>query len=192
METTREDNPSEAWASDRLNNLVAISVALLSGFMAITKVKDDNIVQAMQQAKSEAIDTWSEYQSKKIKHHLDDMGIISIRIAQEKGSTSPVANEEITRLTAEVERYRMEEKNLEAKAKAADQLYDTLNLRDDQFDMSDATLSLALTILATVALTRKKPLLLLGWFFGMFGLVTGFAGLLAWNFHPDWLARLLS
>ena len=37
---------------DRLNNTIAISVALLSVFMAITKVKDDNICQAMLQLPS--------------------------------------------------------------------------------------------------------------------------------------------
>jgi len=53
-----------------LNRKVAISVALLSTFMAVSKVKDDNLVQAMLQAKTDAVDTWNEYQSKKLKHHL--------------------------------------------------------------------------------------------------------------------------
>src|ERR1043166_7558874 len=51
-------------------NWIAVSVALLSAFMAVTKVKDDNLVQAMLQSKSDAVDTWNEYQSKKIKQHL--------------------------------------------------------------------------------------------------------------------------
>jgi uncharacterized protein DUF4337 len=34
----------------RLNSWVAITIALLATFMALCKVKDDNIVQAMQQA----------------------------------------------------------------------------------------------------------------------------------------------
>jgi Domain of unknown function (DUF4337) len=72
------DNPSELLSEpeskDRLNNWIAVSVAVLAAFMAIAKVKDDNIVQAMQQAKSDAVDTWSEYQSKRIKHHLLELG----------------------------------------------------------------------------------------------------------------------
>ena len=35
----------------RLNNWVAVTVVLLTVFMAITKTKDDNINQAMQKAK---------------------------------------------------------------------------------------------------------------------------------------------
>src|SRR5438093_13265926 len=73
METPKEINV-ESKTSGRLNSLVAVSVALLAAFMAITKVKDDNIVQAMLQAKSDAMDTWSEYQSKRIKHHLVELG----------------------------------------------------------------------------------------------------------------------
>ena len=180
------------WTSDRLNNLVAISVAVLSGFMAITKIKDDNIVQAMQQAKSDAIDTWGEYQAKKIKHHVDEMGVIQLKIMQDQGRSSPIAMNEIERLNQEIERYRHEEKTIELKAKAADSLYNSLNLVDDQFDMSDAALSLSLTLFATVALTRKKTLLLVAWTFGLFGIVTGLSGLLGWGFHPDWLARLLT
>ena len=61
--------PENSGARD-LGDWIGITVAFLSVFMAVTKVKDDNIVQAMMQAKSDAVDTWSEYQSKRIKHHL--------------------------------------------------------------------------------------------------------------------------
>src|SRR5436309_14595809 len=50
---------------NRLNTWVAIMVALLATFMGIAKVKDDNIVQAMQQAQAKSIDTWAWYQAKK-------------------------------------------------------------------------------------------------------------------------------
>src|SRR6266487_5317596 len=68
------DSLTDSNARERLNNLVAISVALLAAFMAVTKVKDDNIVQAMLQAKSDAVDTWGEYQAKRIKHHVVELG----------------------------------------------------------------------------------------------------------------------
>ena len=47
-------NPAHA----RLNTWVAFTVALLATFMGICKVKDDNIVQAMQQAQADRIDNW--------------------------------------------------------------------------------------------------------------------------------------
>ena len=45
----------------RLNNLVAVTVVILSVFMAVSKIKDDNVTQAMQKAKQESVDAWAEY-----------------------------------------------------------------------------------------------------------------------------------
>src|SRR2546421_12937871 len=55
-----------------LNTLVAISVALLATFMGICKVKDDNIVQAMQQAQADKIDSYSWYQARNIREEVAD------------------------------------------------------------------------------------------------------------------------
>src|SRR5213082_1066241 len=57
----------------RLNMRVALAVAVLATFMGVTKVKDDNIVQVMLQAKSDAVDTWSEFQAKSTKQHLAEV-----------------------------------------------------------------------------------------------------------------------
>src|SRR5436190_24200382 len=53
-----------------LNTWVAISVALLATFMGICKVKDDNIVQAMQQAQADKIDNYSWYQARNIREEI--------------------------------------------------------------------------------------------------------------------------
>src|SRR5438552_16211994 len=59
-----------AKSSRKLNTLVAISVALLATFMGICKVKDDNIVQAMQQAQADKIDNYSWYQARNIREEI--------------------------------------------------------------------------------------------------------------------------
>src|SRR5437762_9395543 len=53
-----------------LNTWVAISVALLATFMGICKVKDDNIVQAMQQAQADKIDNYSWYQARNVREEV--------------------------------------------------------------------------------------------------------------------------
>src|SRR6266513_5593288 len=65
---TRE--AADAGRSRRLNTLVAISVAFLATFMGICKVKDDNIVQAMQQAQADKIDNYSWYQARNIREEV--------------------------------------------------------------------------------------------------------------------------
>src|SRR5438270_12496948 len=115
------ENPSELLsesnARDRFNNWVAISVALLAAFMAITKVKDDNIVQAMLQAKSDAVDTWSEYQSKRIKQHLEELGRDQSQMLRASVPAESAArlDEQSKRYEAEIARYQKDEDELQSK-----------------------------------------------------------------------------
>jgi len=193
MESSKEIT-AERKTSNRLNNLVAISVALLAAFMAVTKVKDDNIVQAMLQAKSDAVDTWGEYQAKRIKHHLVELGrdqMLALRSGAAAQSTSQLENQ-AQHYEAEIARYEEEEAALQKKARAFEAQYDALNYRDDQFDLSDAALSVCLAILAVVALTGKYWLLWVSWLIAAAGVVMGVAGLVGLRLHPDWLTRLLS
>src|ERR1700753_1458191 len=53
----------------RLNRMVATTVVALSVVMAVGKIKDDNIVQAMQADQASKIDLWNEYQATKRKGH---------------------------------------------------------------------------------------------------------------------------
>src|SRR2546423_2231851 len=55
----------------RLNTLVAITVALLATFMGICNVKDNNIVQAMQQAQADKIDNYAWYQARNIREEVN-------------------------------------------------------------------------------------------------------------------------
>jgi len=70
--------------------------------------------------------------------------------------------------------------------------YDQLNYRDDQFDLSDAFLALAISLLAVTALTRRRWLYWVALVPTGFGTVMGLAGLLGWQLHPTMLTRLLS
>ena len=186
--------PESKESKDRLINWVAISVAVLAAFMAVTKVKDDNIVQAMLQAKSDAVDTWSEYQSSRIKHHLLELGrdqTIALRESAAK-QTSTMLDSQLKRYESEIERHQKEESELQRKARGFEEQYDALNFRDDQFDLSDAATSVSIAMLAVTALTRKKWLLWMALALGALGVVMGVAGLASLKIHPDWLTKLLS
>jgi len=185
---------SAAEKKDRLNNWVAITVALISVFMAVTKVKDDNIVQAMLQAKSDAVDTWNEYQSKKLKHHMAELGLNQAQALQvlASGRTLTVLEGQQKQYRASIARYQGEEDVLIKKAKGLEKSYDDLNYRDDQFDLSDAALSICLGMLAVTSLTNKRKLLYLSWAFASFGVFIGTAGLMGLHIHPDALTKLLS
>ena len=70
--------------------------------------------------------------------------------------------------------------------------YDNLNYRDDQFDLSDALIALAISLLAMTALTHKRWLYWVALVPTSFGVLMGLAGLLGWHLHSDALARLPS
>ncbi len=191
---SNENNLGLLSARNRLNDWVAVSVAILSAFMAVTKVKDDNIVQAMLQAKSDAVDTWGEYQSKRIKQHLAELGLKQTQalfaFTPERGKVVLAEQERDYRAT--ITRYTADEELLKKKARGFEKDYNDLNYHDDQFDLADAALSLSLALLAVTALTGKRKLFAFSWLFAGFGVAMGLAGLLGLALHPDWLTRLLS
>src|SRR5262249_59202308 len=119
---------AESKTSNWLNSLVAISVALLAAFMAVTKVKDDNIVQAMLQAKSDAVDTWGEYQAKRIKHHLMELGrdqTLVLRSAVAVQNPSKL-DAEAQHYESEIVRYKEEEAELQTRARDFEAEYNAL------------------------------------------------------------------
>ena len=179
--------------NDRLNRYVAISVALLAALMGVAKIKDDNICQAMVQSKSEAVDAWSEYQATAIKQHVTEATLTQLQVAT---TTHPellsAFEKDIKKNEAALDKYAAERVELKAKAEKLDSRYDELNFRDDQFDLSDAFLSIALALFAVTALLGSFGLLGFAWIFGTLGSLMGFAGLCGWSIHPDWLVKLLS
>lgn len=70
--------------------------------------------------------------------------------------------------------------------------YDSLNYRDDQFDLSDTLIALAISLLALTSLTKKEWLFWIAMVPTALGALMGLAGLAGWNIHPDAITRLLS
>jgi Domain of unknown function (DUF4337) len=181
-------------ANARLSTLVAITVALLATFLGVCKVKDDNIVQAMQQAQADKLDNWSFYQARNIRQEVAEAELVQLQFAAV--NAPPVRQDAyqkaIEQYEAVVKDQTQKKDSVRAMAEQDQKTYDELNYRDDQFDLSDTLLALAISLLAMTALTHKR------WLYGIamvptfFGMLMGFAGLLGWHLHSDTLARLLS
>jgi hypothetical protein len=180
-------------ASDkRLNELVAITVVILTVFMAVTKVKDDNINQAMQKAKAESVDAWTEYQAARIKLHVDENGLATLRLLETSGQIDKaLAAKQAAEYEADIAKYQQRSKETRAKAEKLEQDYEQLNYRDDQFDISDALLSMAVALAAIAALVELYWLLYVAWVAGAGGLLMGIAGFAGWPLRLAPLATLL-
>src|SRR5215510_13493250 len=176
----------------RLNDLIAVTVVILTVFMAVSKVKDDNINQAMQKAKADSVDAWAEYQFARVKLHVDENGLHQLRLLESTGQINKeLAAKQAAEYEADIKKYEGRSKETRAKAERLEAEYEKLNFRDDQFDMSDVFLSIAIAVSAVAALTDSFALLYFGWGSGALGIVFGMSGFLGLNFRPEWLAQLL-
>ena len=191
---TTRDKQDGAASRARLNTWVAISVALLATFMGICKVKDDNIVQAMQQAQADKIDNYSWYQARNIRQEIANSTVAQLKVVQTSASpqAQSVVQDQIKTFQALAQEQEEKKKVQQADADKADQTYNELNFHDDQFDLSDAMLALAISLLAVTALTQKRWLFIIAMVPTFFGVLMGLAGLLSWHIHPNFLTRLLS
>ena len=179
-------------ANRKLNDLVAVTVVILSVFMAVAKIKDDNINQAMQKAKADSVDAWTEYQASRIKLHVDENGLAQLRLLETAGNfDKALAVKQAAEFEADIKKYETRSRETRAKAEVLEKEYDRLNFRDDQFDMSDAFVSIAIALAAVAALVDSFWLLCVAWGSGALGMGFGMAGFVGLNFRPEWLAQLL-
>ena len=184
----------ESAKSSWLNPAVAITVALLATFMGICKVKDDNIVQAMQQAQADKLDHWAFYQARNIREEVAKSTLVQLRllVLSATAQTQVAYQEQIAVYEQVVKDQAFKKEELKLQAERDQKAYDALNIHDDQFDLSDALIAIAISLLALASLTQ------MWWLFGLslipagFGVVMGVAGIAAWGIHPDAFIKLLS
>ena len=193
-DAANEESAADAAAHSRLNTWVALTVALLATFMGICKVKDDNIVQTMQQAQASKIDDWSFYQARNIRQEIAQSTLTQLNVTRlaAPAAQRPAIDSAIARYQALVKDQASKKDSLRVAAEADQKTYDALNYRDDQFDLSDTLIALAISLLALTSLTKKRWLFWVAMVPTALGVLMGLAGLLGWAIHPDAISRLLS
>ncbi|OEZ59102.1 DUF4337 domain-containing protein [Duganella sp. HH105] len=189
------DTQGDAPASGKkLNATVAITVALLATFMGICKVKDDNINQGMQQAQANRVDHWAFYQARNVREEVAKSTVVQLRLA---AAGKPAAEQAAYGVAIQqYEKIAQDQaaKKADAKAQAEQdqKTYDAANFKDDQFDLSDALLAIAISLLAITALTQLWALYFTALVPTAFGVLMGLSGLAGWGLHPQALIALLS
>ena len=190
VESAKPEKPKLAW----LNPAVAITVALLATFMGICKVKDDNIVQGMQQAQADKIDHWSFYQARNIREEIAKATLAQLKIQSISATPAqlPLYQEQVSVYEALAKEQALKKEELKNQAESDQKTYDALNFRDDQFDLSDASIAIAISLLALASLTQLPWLYALALLPSAFGVIMGVAGLGGLGLHPQALIQLLS
>src|SRR5438132_1104240 len=84
--SSTDDSAAREKHKSRLNTWVAVTVALLATFLGVCNVKDDNIVQGMQQAQADKIDHWSFYQARNIREEVASATAAQFRLQAQTAS----------------------------------------------------------------------------------------------------------
>jgi hypothetical protein len=193
IEELREDSARDK-RNERLNGFVAVTVAILATFLGIFNVKDDNIVQAMLAEQAKMIDYWNFYQARNIREEiaLATTELIALQRAARTDGDRAAFDASLAKYQALATSQNTKKEELKTQAEQASANYDKLNYRDDQFDLSEAAMAIAIALLAITALTHLWWLYWLAMIPSVFGLAIGLAGLFGLPFHPDFLIRPLT
>lgn len=154
--------------------------------MALCNVKDGNVVQAMSQAQAHSIDAWSYFQAKSTKQSIAENALEMLKVQ------NPYGNEAlIKKYTEQIDRYEKEKSEIKTQAEGFKKEYDDINLFDDQFDMTDALLTISIAMLGIASLTQKKWLLYFSSIVSLLGIILGLAAFMKISLHSDYISKIL-
>ncbi|MEO5362128.1 MAG: DUF4337 domain-containing protein [Magnetococcus sp. DMHC-8] len=194
---TTDGNPPGGDAKDRdarFNLEVSAAVTVLATLLGVFNVKGGNITQAMGQEQSKAVDAWAYFQAKSTKQHVAENTLQVLRLEKLKGNPAEfnaALEQEIAALRAKIETLNKEKEQIKVQAEEHEKNYEALNYRDDQFDMAEAGIDIAIAMLGVSSLTGKRWMAILAGLVGLFGAISGTAGFFALKFHPDLVAQWL-
>ena len=176
----------EQAAKSKINSRVALIVAMTATFMALCNVKDGNIVQAMAQAQANKIDSWSYFQAKSTKQSIAENAIVLLK------SQNPELNADLTKkYEQQVGRYEKEKSEIKKQAEDYQKEYDDINHFDDQFDMTEALLTISIAMLGITSLTQKKWLLYFSSAVSLLGFILGMAAFMKIGIHSELVSKIL-
>src|SRR5438094_3618446 len=170
----------------KINSKVALFVAIAATFMALCNVKDGNIVQAMSQAQAHAIDAWSYFQAKSTKESIAENSLKLLKL--QTAAANPGVEKSYE---DEINRYEKEKAEIKHQAEGFQKEYEDINMFDDQFDMTDALLTIAIAMFGITSLTQKKWLLYFAAAVSVTGIILGLAAFLKISLHSDFVSKIL-
>ena len=155
----------------RLSAYVALTVVIISVFMAMCKLKDENLVDGMIHSDMKAVDTWGEYQAERIKLHDDENEATALKFHDSAGGAAVAA--EIAKLNAKAQDYQKSSSGLKKEAVGYEKSYEKKEVTHAEFDVVDALCAIALALAAVAALADYILLLYFAWAVGAAAVVIG-------------------
>jgi Domain of unknown function (DUF4337) len=161
---------------------VALVTAIYAVVLAIASLGGNNAMKEMLLAQQEASNQWAYYQSKVIREHLNRGSklVLEMQLAEPSSLRGP-EREKVdalaTKFADEEKRMNADKKEIEPKAKTAEQERDRNQLKDPYFDYAEVLLQIAIVCASVSILSTSRPMF---WFssvlavLGMLSTLNGF------------------
>jgi hypothetical protein len=155
---------------------VTMTMAILAVLVAAVSLMGHRAHTEELLSQTQATDQWAYYQAKDIRRHtyelfIDETSVFALQNSDQIAKQKQKYNQEI-------ERYRGEEKDIEAEARKAEDEVKFQRRRANRFDLGEVLLEAALVICSITLLTQKRFFWILGTFLGICGVAIGAAGFL--------------
>lgn len=164
---------------DSFNGRIAVVVAILSAFLAYSNIKGGDVTDAARDAQINVVDTWNQYQAKRLRQFMLE-GFIRNAEANRTHLSDANLDAAIADWTAEVDRYKVELKDLYDKARSFEAEFEDARNRDDVFDLADTFSTVALAMFALAALTRMRWLFWVAGASALAGVTYGVTAIAGW------------
>lgn len=123
-----------------------------------------------------ATDQWAYYQAKNIRRHTYQLFLDLLSLNEPKNAERSAELKE--KYQKELERYKDEQGELEAKARELEQETNLERRKADRFDLGEVFLEVALVVTSITLLTRRRVFWRLGIVLGLAGVAVATTGLL--------------
>jgi uncharacterized protein DUF4337 len=155
---------------------VTVTMAMLAVLVAAVSLLGHRAHTEELLLQTQSTDQWAFYQAKDIRRRsyelfLDEINVFSLQNSEQVEKIKE-------KYAKEVERYREQQKDIEAEAKKAADEVNVQQRRANRFDLGEVMLEAALVICSITLLTRKRLFWVIGTLLGLAGLAIGSAGLL--------------
>ena len=121
-------------------------------------------------------DGWAYYQAKTIRRHADQIAVDIASISSTKGPDE--VNKIKEKYETEADRYKDDQKDLEAEAKKLQDEQEQVRRRADRFDLSEVFLEIALIVTSITLLSGKRVFWFMGIAMGIIGAAVAGSSLL--------------
>ena len=169
-----------------INSRVAIIVSLVATFMALCNIKNSSMIQSMSRAQAHSIDAWSYYQAKGTKENLEKNTIDLLKLQSQKVSDVVLKSYE-----DRIAKYEKEKEEIKKQAEGYEKQYDEIHEFNDQFEITEALLSISIALFGITALTQKKWLFGFAVLLSLTGVVLGTTAFFKISLLGEWVAKLL-